>query len=283
MTRLSTAPPHACPSIAAALAAWPDARILDVRDDEAFRRGHADGAGRLARDEFTARRAELPPREAAILVVDDAPARAHDAAAALIGLGYARVAWLDAPLGAEPAGRASVVPAARLWTPSAFVERTVAALPRGRALDLACGSGRAAVYLALTGWRAEGWDVDPSALERARALAERHDVEVRLRALDLEAATPADPEPPFDLVVVVRYLHRPLFPWIERALAPGGVLVYETFRHGQQRFGPPRRERHLLQPGELARAFPSLVVERHEETRPGEPPLLGRLIARRPG
>jgi hypothetical protein len=60
------------------------------------------------------------------------------------------------------------------------------------------------------------------------------------------------------------------------------VLLYETFRDGQQRFGPPRRERHLLRSGELLTAFPSLVVECHEETPDGEPPLLTRLAARKP-
>ena len=94
--------------------------------------------------------------------------------------------------------------------------------------------------------------------------------------------TPPEPAAPFDLIVVVRYLHRPLFPWIERSLAPGGILLYETFREGQQRFGPPRRARHLLRPGELTTTFPSLVVEHHEETEANAPPLLARLVARKP-
>jgi len=286
------ASPLACRTLAESLERWPAVRILDTRDEAAFALGHPEGAGRLSPAEFTTRRMELPARETAVLVVDDEPARAHAAGLELSARGFTRVAWLDAPITREPGGRISTAPAARLWSPSPFVESVVACLPERavagvapprRALDLACGSARAAVFLALEGWDAEGWDVDPSALERARAFACRQAVEVRFRQLDLEAGPLPDPEPPFDLIVVVRYLHRPLFPWIERALAPGGVLVYETFRDGQQRFGPPRREQHLLRPGELLTALPSLVVERYEETADGVPPLFARLVARKPG
>jgi len=275
--------PRPFATLAEALAASPGVRVLDVRGEDAFARGHVAGAGRLSLEEFAERRAELPAREVAVLVVDDVSERAHAAAEALAALGYGHVGWLARPLGDERDGRASTAPAARLWSPSAFVERAVAGLAPGRALDLACGSGRAAVLLALAGWRAEGWDADASALARARALAERHRVDIVLRELDLEAFIPAVPEPPFDLIVVVRYLHRPLFPWIERALAPGGTLVYETFRDGQQAFGPPRRERHLLRRGELLGAFPALAVEQHEETPDDMPPVLTRMSARKPG
>lgn len=283
-------PPIGVRSLPAALAALPGARILDTRDETAFARGHLEGAGRLSLEEFVPRRAELPSRDTPVIVVHEVAVHAREAAEALVSLGYERVAWLDRPLGGEAQGYGSRAAAARLWSPSAFIEREAmrarearAAADDPRALDLACGSGRAAVFLALTGWCAEGWDADDSALERARALAARHGAAVRLSQVDLEREPPPDPAEPFDLIVVVRYLHRPLFPWIERALAPGGVLLYETFRDGQRRFGPPRRERHLLRPGELLTAFPSLVVEHHEETPDDAPPVLARLAARRPG
>ena len=275
-------PPRGFASIAVALEALPGARLLDARDGAAFARGHAEGAGHVSREDFVSRRAELPSRDHPVLVVHDEPERAREAAAALGALGYGRAAWLERPLAAEPAGHASRAPAARLWSPGSFIEREAARARPGRALDLACGSGRAAVYLALAGWRAEGWDVDDSALERARGLAQRHGAEVAFAIVDLERAAPPERVLPFDLIVVVRYLNRRLFPWIERALAPGGVLLYETFRDGQQRFGPPRRARHLLRPGELLTAFPSLCVEHHEETPDDAPPLLARLAARKP-
>ena len=270
------------PSIAGALQRWPSARLLDVRSGEDFRRGHARDAGNVPADQFELRRMELPSRDQPVVVLADAPERAREAALALAARGFTLVGWLAAPLASDPLGPVARAPASRLWSAGAFLEREHVRAPMGRALDVACGTGRATVFLASRGFGAEGWDADASALERARAFAERTGVRATFREVDLERDAPPPIESAFALVTVTRYLHRPLFPWIERALAPGGVLLYETFRRGQERFGPPRRPRHLLEPGELARAFPSLRVELHEESDPGEPPVLARLVARRP-
>jgi hypothetical protein len=83
------------------------------------------------------------------------------------------------------------------------------------------------------------------------------------------------------VVTVFRFLHRPLFPAIAGSLARGGMLVYETFRRGQERFGRPRHPRFLLDDGELAEAFPSLEVLRYEETESPDGPVLASLLARR--
>ncbi len=279
----AVASPQPVLSLASAVTEAPRLRVLDVRDGAVFARGHLPDAGRMALTEFADRRIELPSREVPLLVVHDERARARAAAEALALLGYARVLWLDAPLAGEPLAHASLLPAARLWSPSPFLERVHERAPRGRALDLASGSGRAAVYLALAGWQAEAWDLDPSALALASSFAEREGTRITTRQVDLESGTLAPAPGSYELIVVVRYLHRPLFAWIERALAPGGVLVYETFCRGQERFGRPTRDRHLLEPGELTRAFPSLVVELHEESALDQPPVMARLLARRPG
>jgi SAM-dependent methyltransferase len=268
-------------SLAAALGRAPELRILDTRAADAFALGHPAGAGRLSRDEFAVRRMELPSRATPLVVVHDEPAAARAAAEALVATGYECVQWLERPLAEEPDGLASRAPGARLWSASSFLERVIHRCPAGRALDLAAGSGRAAVYLALTGRQVEAWDVDARALAMATAFAERHGARIETRECDLEAGPLPLPEPRFDLIVVVRYLHRELFPWLEQALAPGGALVYETFRAGQEKFGHPRRARHLLQPGELARAFPSLEVDVYEETPADAPPVLARLLAHR--
>ena len=232
--------------------------------------------------EFAGRRMELPSRAIPLLVVHDEPAQALAAAEALVAREYARVQWLDVPLAAEPQAHASRLPAARLWSPSPFVERVHERAPRGRALDMASGSGRTAVFLALAGWQAEAWDIDASALAMAAAFAQRQGTSIATRQVDLESGALAPPDRLFNLIVVVRYLHRPLFAWLEQALAPGGVLVYETFRRGQELFGRPARARHLLEPGELEQAFPSLAVELHEESALDAPPVMARLLARRP-
>ena len=278
------APPRACASIAEAKGWARAASLLDLRDEATFAAGHAERAGRVSPEEFDARRMELPARDAPVLLLASEAAVAREAADALRARGFTQLAWLDAPVEHDPEGRLSRAPAARLWSPSAFLERVHAGAPAGSALDLACGTGRATVFLALVGRDAEGWDADESALERARAFAQRAGAaRASFARVDLERGPLPEPSPRFALIVVVRFLHRELFPWIERSLAPGGVLVYETFRRGQERFGHPLRARHLLEPGELLHAFPSLEVEEHEESSDAEPPVMTRLLARRPG
>ncbi|MCE9627046.1 MAG: methyltransferase domain-containing protein [Candidatus Eisenbacteria bacterium] len=269
-------------SRAEALALAPGLRILDVRSTEAFAHGHLPLAGHCPPEAFALRRMELPARNVPVLTVHDDPRLAFEAAEQLAPLGFERVLWLDRALAQEPTGHADRSPAARLWSPSRFLERVTPQLRVGRALDLASGSGRAAVHLALAGFTVEAWDVDATALTLAEAFASRHGARITTRVCDLETGTLAVPEPGFDVIVVIRYLHRPLFPWIERALAPGGALVYETFRRGQEQFGHPRRDRHLLEPGELCNAFPGLRIEVHEEDAPGTPPVMARLLAHRP-
>ncbi len=87
----------------------------------------------------------------------------------------------------------------------------------------------------------------------------------------------------FGAIVVTNYLHRPLFPHLAQSLAPGGVLIYETFMAGNERFGRPSNPDFLLQPGELLKAFAVLEVlgfEEGEVERP-KPAMTQRLSARR--
>jgi rhodanese-related sulfurtransferase len=265
-----------------ALAWLPGAVVLDVRAEDAFAAGHLAGAGRMSEEEFGPRRPELPPRTARVLVVHDEPARARAAARALMALEYRHVAWLSAPISELPGGCASREPSAALWCPSPFLARVRGELAPGRALDFASGAGRESVYLARHGWDVDAWDHDPAAHQRAVALAAREGLTLATRVVDLERVQDLPPPRPWDTIVVCRYLHRAAFPWLERALVPGGTLVYETFRRGQELHGRPRQARFLLEPGELALAFPSLRVERYEESNAPGGPVMAHLLARRP-
>ena len=263
--------------------------LLDVRDEASFAAGHLAGSGHVPHAEFRERRAELPPREQAVLVISDDPCQSAAAAADLEAMGYADVAALDVPLARLPDGHADRGPAARLWSPAPFLLEVIprvrppgAARP-GPAADLAAGSGREAVFLALHGFQVEAWDRAPEALERAVALARRNGVEIRTEVADLERGNRALPAARYALIVVFRFLHRPLFPAIERALAPGGWLVYETYRVGQERFGRPKNRRFLLEPRELLSAFPGLSIDRYEEPEPPGGPITARLLAFKPG
>ena len=117
----------------------------------------------------------------------------------------------------------------------------------GAVLDVASGAGRHARFFASLGHPVTALDRDTAALE-----AMRDEPLIATVAADLEgAAWPLSGEMKFAAIVVTNYLHRPLFPQLLRALAPGGILVYETFAQGNERVGKPSNPAFLLAPGEL--------------------------------
>lgn len=118
--------------------------------------------------------------------------------------------------------------------------------PASRVLDVACGSGRHAAYLAGLGHVVDAVDRDLSLSSPVRQTANTSWLEH-----DLEAGPWPFETGRYGAVVVTNYLHRPLFPHLIEALSTGGVLVYATFSMGQESFGRPRNPMHLLMPGEL--------------------------------
>ena len=154
-----------------------------------------------------------------------------------------------------------------LTAPSAWVVRFAPLIrPEGEVLDLACGAGRHALYLASRGHAVTAVDRDGEALA---GLAGTPGVSA-VRA-DLEGGPWPFRGRRFDAVVVANYLHRPLLPAIRDALAEGGVLLYETFMLGQEAFGKPANPHFLLEAGELLRAFDGLGVVAFEQGRVAEP------------
>lgn len=145
--------------------------------------------------------------------------------------------------------------------------------PHGEVLDLACGHGRHTRWFAERGHSVVALDKSAAALQ---SLA---DLVVAGRVQTVAADIEADPWPlmrqdsprPFDAVVVTNYLWRPLLPTIVRSLAPGGVLLYETFADGNATVGKPSRPDFLLQTGELLRVCVGLRIVAFEDgfcTRP---------------
>jgi SAM-dependent methyltransferase len=134
-------------------------------------------------------------------------------------------------------------------------------IPQGRVLDLACGSGRHARLLAHLGYSVTAVDREPQAIES-----------VRFIQADLEAGSPWPlPGERFQGIVVTNYLHRPLFPVLADSLAPGGVLIYDTFMLGNERFGKPSNPAFLLRPGELWQAFGGLHLIAFEQGYAAQP------------
>lgn len=218
--------------------------------------------------------------------------------------------------------------------PAAFLVECFPLLPRpssrSLALDLACGAGQNAVYLAERGWPVVAVDFSSAALDRAAALAASRGIAVQrvapgatpaqfhgivLVEADLTSRLECDGQPAqagltplffnqafppgrarpsarssphshspafgFDLILCFHYLHRPLLPAIERALAPGGYLLYETFSEPQTLHAEgPHSPEHLLHSGELPRAFSHLVPIFYRECQ--SPRAVASLFACRP-
>lgn len=165
--------------------------------------------------------------------------------------------------------------------PSAWVLRWVPMVEAGAAvLDVACGAGRHARLFAARGHPVTAVDLDPAAGEGLAGVAG-----VRFECADLESGRWGAAGRRFGAVVVTNYLHRPLFPALLEAVAPGGLLVYETFAAGNERFGRPSNPVFLLQPGELLERVRGvlrvLAYEDLEVTEP-KPAMVQRLSARRP-
>ena len=130
-------------------------------------------------------------------------------------------------------------------TPSSWIVTWAGLIsPGATVLDLAAGSGRHTAYFAGRGHRVTAVDRDVTALVPSDT--------VEVLAADLEDGSPWPLDGRrFGAIVVTNYLHRPLFPSLFAALQPGGILLYETFMEGNERFGKPSRPDFLLKDGEL--------------------------------
>jgi SAM-dependent methyltransferase len=161
-----------------------------------------------------------------------------------------------------------------VWTaePNRFLTEEVADLEPGRALDIACGEGRNAVWLAAQGWTVTGVDFSAVGLDKARRLAERRGVVVDWVTADVTRYEP--PAREFHLVVVL-YLHLPATEMIAalsraaKALAPGGTLlvVGHDSTNLTEGYGGPQDPQVLYGPDEIVAALGELTVERAVRVR----------------
>jgi SAM-dependent methyltransferase len=146
-------------------------------------------------------------------------------------------------------------------SPSDWVVRWAPMVKRGPVLDVASGSGRHARVFIERDLSVVAVDRDPQEIAG-----------VKFVQADLENGNPWPfTGQRFGGIVVTNYLHRPLFAAIEDSLAEGGVLIYETFMLGNERFGRPSNPAFLLRPGELREAFASLRVIAFEEGEVARP------------
>jgi len=154
----------------------------------------------------------------------------------------------------------------------------------GTALDIGCGRGDNALYLAEEGWAVTAIDISEEAIAQLRHQAARRRLTIDTIRADLESS-PRLPSGAFDLVLQFFYLHRPLFPALRNAVRPGGMIAIRTFSSAGP-FSPPTVDpTFVFQPGELGGEFSGWEILIHEEG--GEPSKKGGslagIVARKPG
>jgi SAM-dependent methyltransferase len=169
----------------------------------------------------------------------------------------------------------------RLSEPSEWLVRYAHLLPaNARVLDVACGAGRHVRWLVEREFVVTALDRDADALASLQTLLPQ----VKTCVADIEGAAWPLSGQQFDAVLVTNYLHRPLWATLLGAIAPGGLLIYETFAVGNEQFGKPSRPDFLLNPGELldaVRADTRVVAYEDRYVDQPKPAIVQRIVARK--
>jgi rhodanese-related sulfurtransferase len=238
--------------------------VLDVRTPREHEElGHIPGALLLPVELLHSAPAILPRDDCPVVVVCEHGVRSRQAAALLAEAGIATCNMVGGmsrwtgPRVHEPSAVSG---------PSPWLLSNVTLAPRGaRTLDVACGRGRHALFLAGAGFPVRAVDRDAGHVAWLGALSRRLHLPLDAEVVDLEDSGADLGAETWELVLVFSYLHRPLFPALVRALKPGGVLLYETYTTDQAKRGRPTNPDHLLEPGELPHLVAPLEVVRHRE------------------
>ena len=138
--------------------------------------------------------------------------------------------------------------------PSQLLVDNLHLLPKGRVLDVAMGTGRNAVYLAIQGFEVEGVDISPEAVCSSLDRAKEAGVTLKANVADLESDYHIE-KSAYDVIICFNYLHRPLIIQMKDGLRGEGIVVYETFTVDQARFGKPTNPDYLLKHNELLELF----------------------------
>ncbi|MBM4055898.1 MAG: class I SAM-dependent methyltransferase [Planctomycetes bacterium] len=149
--------------------------------------------------------------------------------------------------------------------PVAFLREHIELLPKGKALDIATGEGRNAVFLAKSGFVVDCCDVSEIAIEKAKNLAAQNNVQINAFVADLEEYEL--PKNSYEVITCFYYLQRDLIPQMKEALKKGGMIVYETFtleniEHG---FDGPKNKEYLLEMNELLNFFRDFKIIMYRE------------------
>lgn len=163
--------------------------------------------------------------------------------------------------------------------PSEIVKKFSLLAPKGKALDIACGLGRNAKYLAKLGFEVDAVDISDVAINNLKNIKNINPI---LADLDYYQI----PENKYSLIININYLNRNLFPQIKEALIKGGVLIFETFTLNEDNLlEQPKNKNYLLRKNELLKSFSDMYVIFYEEktiTKPnGEKAFISSLVAKK--
>jgi SAM-dependent methyltransferase len=150
--------------------------------------------------------------------------------------------------------------------PNPLLVRVAETLPAGVALDVACGAGRHALYLAERGWRVTAVDASKVGIEITRERARVLGVDLDARVADLELGGFEIESGAYDLICDFYYLQRDLWPGLREGVRPGGVLVAAIHLADEDAESETRNPAFLLQPGELRAEFEGWQVLHYHET-----------------
>lgn len=164
--------------------------------------------------------------------------------------------------------------------PASFLRENIALLPVGKALDIAMGEGRNAVYLAKKGFDVEGVDISEVALRKAKQLARENQVRITTTNADLNTYT--IPAESFHVILNIDYLQRNLIPQIKRGLKHKGIVVFENHTVDQMKNkGGTQIRQFLLEQGELKKMFEDFKILVYRETNDGKD-ARASLVAQKP-
>jgi cyclopropane fatty-acyl-phospholipid synthase-like methyltransferase len=165
--------------------------------------------------------------------------------------------------------------------PVEFLMEHINILPRGKALDIAMGEGRNAVFLAKNGFDVDGVDISEVAIKKAQKLAQEKEVKIHAFVSDLE--TYALPKDTYHVIACFYYLQRDLIPRMKEGLKRGGVIIFETYtiENLERGFDGPKNKDYLLKPNELLNFFRDFKIIYYRELVLNNKKAVASLIAQK--
>lgn len=265
----------------------PELPIIDLRSASEYQAGHWVGSTHLSWPQLQFSLNQLPAAPAC-LQLTGSDSQLNQASEFLETKGYQVVKTINSQAlqtlmekipGLVHFGQESQI----LWKATPLLTEFIQQQPTTEmhVLDMGCGGGRDAIFLAMQGHHVTAIDNKKQVIQRAESFAENYQLQIDWRCCDLNHPN-CLPEQSFDLIVTVRYLNRTLFDWIKKHLKPGGFVLFQTFVEGVEKFDSPKNPNFILKKGELAQTFSEFekIVDRIELLSDRRP--VASFIARRP-